>query len=160
MIRVSIKPGAVQLQSEYTRLQNRIDAMYDDKLDGRIDSDFFDRRASECRHAQDQILVDIEEHHSANVNYLDEGVALLELAARAGQLFECQSPSDQRLLLNHVVSNCSWKDGNLTADYRQPFDIVYAASVTANVRADDSGTRRAESENWRPRWDSNPRSPP
>jgi site-specific DNA recombinase len=32
-----------QLQAEYTRLQDRIEAMYVDKLDGRVDTVFFDR---------------------------------------------------------------------------------------------------------------------
>ena len=37
------------LQREHRRLQERIDAMYLDKLDGRIDNDFFDRKAGEFR---------------------------------------------------------------------------------------------------------------
>jgi hypothetical protein len=38
-----------RIQAEYERLQNRIDAMYIDKLDGRVDADFFDRKAAEWR---------------------------------------------------------------------------------------------------------------
>ncbi len=36
-----------RIQAEYDCLQNRIDAMYVDTLDGRIDTDFLDRRAAE-----------------------------------------------------------------------------------------------------------------
>ena len=36
-----------RLQAEYKKLQNRIDAMYEDKLDGRIDVAFFDRKAAD-----------------------------------------------------------------------------------------------------------------
>ena len=38
-----------RIQAEHDRLQKRIDAMYVDKLDGRIDTDFFDRKAAEWR---------------------------------------------------------------------------------------------------------------
>jgi hypothetical protein len=36
-----------RLQREHRRIQDRIDAMYMDKLDGRIDGDFFNRKAGE-----------------------------------------------------------------------------------------------------------------
>jgi len=36
-----------RIQAEYDRVQNRVDAMYVDKLYGRIDADFFDRKAAE-----------------------------------------------------------------------------------------------------------------
>ena len=69
---------AVQrLQSEYNRLQVRIDSMYVDKLDGVVDADFFQRKSAEWRSEQDRILQSNEEHHSANQNYLTEGVQLL-----------------------------------------------------------------------------------
>jgi site-specific DNA recombinase len=38
-----------RLQAEYDHLQNRLNAMYLDKLDGRIKADFFDLRACEWR---------------------------------------------------------------------------------------------------------------
>jgi site-specific DNA recombinase len=52
----------------------RIDAMYLDKLDGRINADFFDRKAAEWRHEQDRLLRSIEMHQAANQNYLEEAV--------------------------------------------------------------------------------------
>jgi len=36
-----LKDAIRQIQAEYDRLQNRIDAMHVDKLDGRINTDFF-----------------------------------------------------------------------------------------------------------------------
>ena len=41
-----------RLQTEYDRLQNRIHAMYIDKLDGRVDAAFFDRMSVEWRAEQ------------------------------------------------------------------------------------------------------------
>ena len=38
-----------RLQAEYNRLQSRVDAMYLDKLDGRIEVTFFDRKSTEWR---------------------------------------------------------------------------------------------------------------
>jgi len=113
-----------RIQAEYDRLQNRIDAMYVDKLDGRIDTDFFDRKAAEWRGEQQKCLELIRDHQDANQTYFDEGIRLLELAQKVGALFRKQSPSEKRRLLGFVLSNSTWKDGRLTAEYRQPFDLL------------------------------------
>jgi hypothetical protein len=51
-----------RLQAEYRRLQNRIDAMYLDKLDGRIDTAFFDGKPAGWRAGQDRLLRDLAKH--------------------------------------------------------------------------------------------------
>jgi site-specific DNA recombinase len=137
-----------RIQAECDRLQNRIDAMYVDKLDGRIDTDFFDRKAAEWRREQQKCLELIREHQDANQNYFDEGIRLLELAQKAGKPFRKRSPTEKRRLLGFVLSNCSWKDDQLTAGYRQPFDLL-----AKNVIAPEQGTpseraRAGVSDNW------------
>ncbi len=79
-----------RLQSEYSRLQNRIDQMYVDKLDRRVTDEFFDQKSAEWRQEQQGILHNLEQHQNANQSYLQEGVAILELANRAAELFEKQ----------------------------------------------------------------------
>jgi len=54
---------------------------------------------------------------------LEEGVQLLELAQNAQRLFEKQVPREKRRLLNFMVSNCTWKGGELAVTFRQPFDL-------------------------------------
>lgn len=122
-----------RLQTEYKRLQNRIDQMYVDKLDGRVTAEFFDQKSAEWRDEQQGILHNMEQHQNANQNYLEEGVGILELAKRAGGLFEKQPASEKRLLLDFVVSNSTWANGELKVDFRQPFDLI-AVGVTESKR--------------------------
>jgi site-specific DNA recombinase len=51
-----------RIQAEYDRFQHRIDAMYIDKIDGRINVEFFDRKAAEWREVQQECLANISEH--------------------------------------------------------------------------------------------------
>ncbi|SPF40824.1 hypothetical protein SBA4_260007 [Candidatus Sulfopaludibacter sp. SbA4] len=51
-----------KLQREHRRLKDRVDAMYMDKLDGRIGNDFFDTKAAEMRAAQAAIMREIDAH--------------------------------------------------------------------------------------------------
>ncbi len=138
----------VRLQAEYNRLLGRMDTMYLDKLDGRIDAAFFDRMAAQWRDEQGRCLRDIEQHQNANQSYLDEGIRLLELARSAQRLFERQEAREKRRLLNFLVSNCSWKGRELTVTLCQLFDIL-ANTVSAATTADDrDGADFRKSEIW------------
>jgi site-specific DNA recombinase len=82
-----------RLQAEHARLQNRLDAMYVDKLDGRVDAAFFDQKATGWRSDQRSLLREIENHQGDNESYLEDGVKLLELEKRAHILFKKQTPA-------------------------------------------------------------------
>jgi site-specific DNA recombinase len=69
-----------RLEVECKRLDDRIHAMYADKLDGLIDVAFFQKMSTQWREEQDGCRRDIERHRKADRSYLSEGVALLELA--------------------------------------------------------------------------------
>jgi hypothetical protein len=146
-----------RIQTEYDRLQNRIDAMYVDKLDGRIDPDFFDRKAAEWRTEQEECLELIRGHQDANQTYLNEGIRLLELAQKAGRLFRQQSSVEKRRLLGFVLSNCIWKDGQLTAEYRQPFDLLAKNVIAFEKKKQEKGSEKLDFDNWLPGTGSNRR---
>jgi site-specific DNA recombinase len=113
-----------RLQKDYDRLQNRIDRAYEDKLDGKITSDFFERKSAEWNSEQTRLLRRIEEHQQAKKNYLEEGIILLELASEAYQLYMKRTPAKKRQFLDFLLSNSIWKDGELKVTYRKPFDIL------------------------------------
>ncbi len=148
--------AVARLQREHQRLQDRVDAMYLDKLDGRIDGHFFDTKAAEWRSVQGRLLRDVQAHQIANQNYIDEGIKLLELAQRAHLLFETQPPAEKRKLLNFVVSNCTWKDGELRSEYRQPFDVLAVAAAADQRSNRGGGLQKGRFENWLGGRDSNP----
>jgi site-specific DNA recombinase len=84
-----------QLQAEHGKIQNRLDKLYEDRLDGFIEPAFFERKAQEWRQAQKRLMDQKAEHLSANHNYIDDGVRLLELARKAYFLFKKQNPSEK-----------------------------------------------------------------
>lgn len=113
-----------RLEAEARRLNDRIHAMYVDKLDGVVDAAFFERMSNQWREAQERCQGEIERHRRADKSYLFEGVALLELARDAQRLFATQQPREERRLLNFLLSNCSWVDGTVVATFREPFDML------------------------------------
>jgi site-specific DNA recombinase len=142
-------------QAEYKRLQDRINAMYVDKLDGLVDTAFYEKMSNQWREEQKRCQREIERHQSADKSYKDEGVALLDLARNAQRLFAKQEPREKRRLLNFVLSNCTWEDGEVVATFRQPFDMLAeTAAAAAGIEADESA-KSAKSEIWLGDLDSN-----
>jgi site-specific DNA recombinase len=106
-----------------------------------------------------RILRRIEEHQGAKKNYLEEGILMLELASQAHQLYVSRSPTEKREFLDFLLSNSVWKDGELTATYKQPFDIL-ADMATEQARKKAVGdVSNGLSPVQRGGRDSNPRPP-
>src|SRR5579859_1321552 len=108
-----------------------MDAMYLDKLDGRINAAFHDRKATEWRAEQERVQQAVSEHQAANRGYLDSGIKLLELASRAEQTFLDREPDGRRELLRFMVSNCTWKE-----DRTNYYCLVLWQEVDADLLAE------------------------
>ena len=144
-----------RLELERDRMQKRLDAMYIDKLDGRVPQEFYDRKLSEWRDARDRYARDIARHQRADDSYMDEGIALLELAKDAHRLFGTRPAEDKSKLVKMLASNCTWKNGELLAEFRQPFDLLAEISVSAASSEAEMKADSARYEVWRARQDSN-----
>ncbi len=86
---------------------------------------------------------------------MDEGVKLLTVAKDAQRLFEKRPAADKRCLLNFVLSNSTWRGGQLTPTFRQPFNLIAEMS---GVPPDEGGGGGADStprSEWWARQDSN-----
>ena len=82
--------------------------MYVDKLDGLVDTAFFEKMSNQWREEQARCQCEIERHRNADKSYLGEGITLLDLARNAQRLFAQQAPREKRRLLNLLLSNCTW----------------------------------------------------
>lgn len=145
-----------KLQDDYKRLQDRLDALYVDKLDGKVDEGTFLRLSERWRGEQEDLRKTLERHEKANRSYVDAGVQLLELAAKAHALYSQQPMLQRRRLLNYVFSNSTWKDGRLTPVFRQPFDMLANANASCEEKkAADKGASGL-SEKYLPERHSHP----
>ena len=153
--RVYHKEAISNLQTAYQRLQDRLDGLYVDKLDGKIDQDDYLRFSEKWRKEQEDIRRKLERHEKANRSYVDAGITLLELASKAKPLYDKQPMFERRRLLQFVFSNSTWKHGKLHPVFRQPFDLL-AVTNTAYQKKPAAGRRsNGQFKDWLPRLDSN-----
>src|ERR1035437_4586430 len=123
------------------------------KLDGNISADYYDRRCSEWQREMSDILKNIGMHQNASNACAQEGIRILELANRAWELYEMQEMAEKRKLLDFVFSNSSWVGGELTPNYRKPFDLIVEAKKLQDERTALTGEKfdkKAQNEIWLP----------
>lgn len=140
-----------RLQAEYDRIQERIQAIYVDKLDGTM----FDRLSTDWRKQQDRCLRDIQRHQSADQHYLEESISILEMARGARRMFDNEEPMEKRRLLNFVVSNLIWMDGELNATLRETFEFIAEMARYTSSAGGNSGRDFAGHSSWLGWPDSN-----
>jgi site-specific DNA recombinase len=122
------------IQKRLTALRTRIDQMYEDKLDGKIDEEFWSRKMTEWRSqertlqgAADSLMTPLTENHALTAQ------RTLELANKAHFLYVTRNHAEQGQLLKMVLLNCATDGVTVTPTYRKPFDIIF---------------QRAKNEEW------------
>ena len=146
-----------RLEKTRASLQQRLDTLYIDKVDGEVSGEFYHRMHTRWGGELEQCLRDMERHQVADQSYMGECVELLRLATKAHRKFETLPSNRKSRLLNLLLSNCSWSHGELHAEFRQPFDLIAEATAQAAKRKAAGEVSNGLSEIWLPGPDSNQR---
>ena len=125
----------VKLNTHYAKLQNRIDQIYLDKLDGEIEEAFYRRNVSQWREEQAQIRARIERHEQADQNYIEQGIRLLEIARNASQFYQTQGQAERSALLRFIIPESALQEDKVIPTFRPPFDIIHRLSTEARACA-------------------------
>ena len=88
---------------------------------------------------------EIDRPGAAEQSYIDVGVQIFEPARKS-----CSSDSSRAKprLLNFVLSNCSWKDGEARVTFRQPFDLLAETTAMAARQEAENTANSAKGEIW------------
>lgn len=109
------------LQKERDKIQKRLSQIYDDKLDGLIDEKLYLEKVREYKTRQLEIAEEMKNHEKADQNFYVTANMVLNLAARAGEIFESSEVGEKRQLLNLVFQNLQLRGVNLSVSVQEPF---------------------------------------
>lgn len=116
------------LRKEYDTLQQRLDKMYIDHLDGRITQDAYDKYLHQFKSRQQELNLLLEEHTDADESYFVAAETVLNLAKRALEIFESSEVTEKRALLNFLLQNSVVDGKNAMFTLRSPFDTILTLS--------------------------------
>ena len=111
-------------RSELSRCQGRLNLLYEDRLEGRIDLETYDRKAQENRDQEAQLRLKIDEIQAAATQPPADCVDLATLVRNVGFVLLNQSATEQRKMLQVLLLEASWKAGGLRISLREPFAML------------------------------------
>jgi site-specific DNA recombinase len=129
-----------RINSEISKNKNRMKVMYEDRLDGRITYDEYDKMIVDLKKKEQDLLSELGQHSKADEQFLISSSYLLELANRAHELFMNSQPAQKNKLLKLILANLEIKDGKLIPKLKNLFQGVLICN---------------ERQEWLPRLDSN-----
>lgn len=103
------------------RVRQRLDRIYEDKLDGKIDEELWARKRSQYTeeiNSLERQQADAKREHGP---FYESVERIIELAEAAPRLWSAQVPHERARLLRILLSNCTFDGENLHPDYRKPF---------------------------------------
>ena len=95
-------------QQERDRIEQHIETMYLDKLDGRITAAFYDEKATLWRQEQAKLQSRIVELKTAKRNF-ENAIHAIEETSAWCKAFPTQPSVEQRRLLRILVDRATWK---------------------------------------------------
>jgi DNA invertase Pin-like site-specific DNA recombinase len=148
------------LTQQQQRLEDRLEKMYLDKLDGVISEEEFSRLSKKFRSDLTDLKFKMEKLSGEKAGSIDSSKRVLELAQKAASLYSAQIPAEKRKLLNLVHSNSTWAGEKLVPNYRKPFDMIAVYNKDYQRKKATFPEKNDLFEIWRPRVDSNDRPLP
>jgi site-specific DNA recombinase len=113
-----------RLKREETKINERREALYIDKLDSKISEDRWLELEGQWSARIDDINREIELLASEKEPLLDDVQATFELLQRGPELYLKQDHSERARLLKVLLSNCYIKGDSIDPIYKKPFDLV------------------------------------
>ena len=123
------------IQKEYDRLTEQLATMYQDRLDGRITTTFYDKFATETTIRRDELerqiakLDNDDEDLEINTSYL------LDLVCRMEELYKSSKPALKNKLLRFLFSNLQLDDKKLYFQLNDPFKTISTTTKRHDNRA-------------------------
>jgi site-specific DNA recombinase len=112
------------LNNNLIQVRNRLDKVYDDKIDGIIDEETYHRKREQYLKENEDLKDQIARHEVADRKYVDFGCLVLDVANRAGEIYKVRNPEEKRYLLNLVFSNLFLRDKKVQFSLRNIFQAV------------------------------------
>lgn len=113
------------LDEQLLQVNKRLNTLYDDRVDGVINKEFYEEKKRQYEEQQQAILDAKENHVKANIDYMQLGINLFELSQKGPELYsERALPEEKRELLNFMFLNLKLKDEKVIPTFQNGFEVI------------------------------------
>ena len=121
-----------ELTQREDQIKQRLDKLYDDKLDNKITEDFYQKKFQQYSAELKSVTDSIKKQGDSTIDYYELGVNIYDLAQRAKELYLKSQMERRRQLISLVFSNLIIDNGKLFYTYSKPFEILSKAVNATN----------------------------
>ena len=121
-----------ELQRHCTMLENRLDKLYEDKIDGKIRQEFYDSKYAKYSTDLENTKQKLNKLSGKHTKHYELGINIYELSQRATKIFKKALYDDKRKLIRLVFSELYLDEGILKYEYTKPFTLLLKAVQATN----------------------------
>jgi hypothetical protein len=154
--RASREREIARLEEQRRRLDSKLDAMYEDRLEARITPEMYDRKASDLRGQSLALSRRIDEIRAAAPAAVEDAIDLMDLTSRAADLFAVQPVQEKQGFLRLILKSATWRHRELQTEFEQPFENLRRSNQLSSAKHKENGTLNTEIDIWLPGMVSNP----
>ncbi len=120
------------IKNKLENIDRRLKVMYDDRLDGRITTEDYDKKVKEYDSEKQDLMIQYEEHNKADINFYITASRVLDLSNRAWEIFQSSEPEEKTQLLKFVLKNLELRGRKLVYELKNPFQGIVEYQKTGN----------------------------
>ena len=119
-----------KLREEQDKLKEKLNNLFDMRLDGELDRENFDLKRNEIQVKINRLKNKVTAHEKADNSFDETILGLLDIATQAGNIFERSQNLDlKRLLLKFVFESLTLTEGVLTYKLKFPFNEFVNSNI-------------------------------
>jgi hypothetical protein len=111
-----------RLEEQRRRLVSKLDVLYDDRLEGRISPEMYDRKSLECQNQATALGRRIDEIRAGAPAPAQGAIDMMALTSRTADLFMIQPTHEKQAFLRLVLKSAAWRHGELQIQFEEPFE--------------------------------------
>lgn len=121
-----------ELTKRQVLLKQRLDKLYDDKLDDKISEDFYQRKYEEYSAELRNLDKSLSKVNNASLSYFELSLNFYDLSQRSTEIYNKASIEEKRSLIKVIFDSLTIDNGVLEWNYSKPFKMLYDAVQTTN----------------------------
>lgn len=124
-----------ELQNIIKRSEMRLEKIYEDKIDGQITVDFYEKKLKEYSTEKEQATKEIRKLDKVDKLHRKAGIKMHELASKAIEIFQSAKAQTEhkRLLLSQAFDQIILKNGKIDIVYTVGFEFLLKHPILQNL---------------------------
>ena len=122
-----------ELNQRLELVEKRFEKIYDDKIDGKITEEFYQKKFKQYTKEKDEVNETLKKHSNANTKYYELAMNIYELSQRAKEIYlKAKLTEQKRQLIKLVFAKLVVEGSKLTFTYTKAFELLSEAVKFTN----------------------------